>query len=278
NKILRNAFGAGAVLLILLLALLYSRYRTKQRSNRLLQIRQKEIDDTNCRLHQLNVRQQGLLEEKVRLLEEKERLLEEKEWLMREVHHRVRNNLQLIISLLKMQTAHLRDELALSAFGDISTRIYTISLIHQQLYQDQGDMTMINMPDYVSGLVGFLDESRRTEQRIGFTLEVAPIRLDVSQSVPVGLILNEAISNAIKYAFPGDYIDPRISIILRQDEDRTIHLTVSDNGVGLPAELDIEHSSSMGLPLIRTLAIQLEGQVTVYPRPGTTIDLTFRRE
>jgi len=292
NNILRNAFGACAVLLILLLALVLSRYRTRQRSNRLLQIRQKEIDDSNCRLHQLNVRQQrlleekegllvekeGLLVEKEGLLEEKVRLLEEKEWLMREVHHRVRNNLQLIISLLKMQTAHLRDELALSAFGDISTRIYTISLIHQQLYQDQGDMTMINMPDYVSGLVGFLDESRGTGQRIRFRLEVAPIRLDVSQSVPVGLILNEAISNAIKYAFPGDYIDPCITVTLRQDEDRTIHLTVSDNGVGLPAEVDLEHSSSMGLPLIRTLAIQLEGKITVSRRPGTTIDLTFGRE
>jgi len=270
NNILRNAFGAGAILLILLLALVYSRYRTKQRSNRLLQIRQKEIDDSNCRLHQLNVRQQ-------RLLEEKERLLEEKEWLMREVHHRVRNNLQIIISLLKMQTAHLKDELVLSAFGDISTRIYTISLIHQQLYQDQGDMTMINMPEYVSELVGFLDESRGIGQRIRFRLEVAPIRLNVSQSVPVGLILNEAISNAIKYAFPGDYTDPRITITLRAD-GQAIHLTVSDNGVGLPPDFDIGKSSSMGLPLIRTLAIQLEGEITVSRGPGTMIDLTFRSE
>jgi len=264
NNILRNAFGTGAILLILLLALVYSRYRTKQRSNRLLQIRQKEIDDSNCRLHQLNVRQQ--------------RLLEEKEWLMREVHHRVRNNLQIIISLLKMQTAHLKDELALSAFGDISTRIYTISLIHQQLYQDQGDMTMINMADYVTELVGYLDESRRMGQHIQFRLDVASIRLDVSQSVPVGLILNEAISNAIKYAFPGDYIDACITITLRQQEGQAIRLTVSDNGVGLPAEVDIGNSSSMGLPLIRTLAIQLEGEITVSRRPGTTIELTFGRE
>lgn len=263
----RSAYLTLGLLLLscgVCIILLYSRYRTRQRSNRLLQIRQKEIDDSNFRLHQLNLHQQ--------------RLLQEKEWLMREVHHRVRNNLQIIISLLKMQTAHLKDELSLSAFGDISTRIYTISLIHQQLYQDQGDMTMINMPDYVHELVGVLDESRRTGQHIQFSLDVAPIRLDVSQSVPVGLILNEAISNAIKYAFPGDYIDPRITITLRQEEDQAIRLTVSDNGVGLPAEVDIDSSSTMGLPLIRTLAIQLEGEITISPRPGTTIDLTFRHE
>jgi len=212
-----------------------------------------------------------------RLLEEKDRLLAEKEWLMREVHHRVRNNLQIIISLLKMQTAHLKDQLALNAFGDISTRIYTISLIHQQLYQDRGDMTRIDMPAYVRELAGFLEESRGAGQRIDLRLEIAPVRLAVGQSVPVGLILNEAISNAMKYAFPeADHADPRITVAL-VGEGQTIRLTVSDNGVGLPGNYDIGSSSAMGLPLIRTLTTQLEGEMTVVGRPGVTIVVVFRR-
>jgi len=212
-----------------------------------------------------------------RLLGENERLLTERDWLLREVHHRVRNNLQVIISLLKMQTAYLKDDLALNAIGDMSTRIYTISLIYQQLYQDR-----IDMPGYVRQLVDFLEEGRREGQRILFRLEIAPVRLALGQSVPVGLILNEAISNAMKYAFPatpasagGPHADPEISITLAE-EGQAIRLSVSDNGVGLPAGYDIGKSASMGLPLIRMLATQLEGEMVVEGGAGVTITVVFR--
>jgi two-component sensor histidine kinase len=218
-----------------------------------------------------------------RLLEEKERLLQEKEWLLREVHHRVRNNLQIIISLLKMQAAQLKDEPALNAFGGISMRIYTISLIHQQLYQNQDDMTRVDMPAYVRELVGFLEESRGAGRRIDFRLEIAPVRLAVGQSVPVGLILSEAISNAMKYAFPGAHAGPCITISL-VEEGRSIRLSVSDNGVGLPGDYDFGSSASMGLPLMGTLTTQLEGAMTVAGgpggaggQPGVTIVIVFRR-
>ncbi|WP_431213548.1 sensor histidine kinase [Puia sp. P3] len=213
-----------------------------------------------------------------RLLGENERLLTEREWLLREVHHRVRNNLQVIISLLKMQAANLKDEAALSAFGDLSARIYTISLLHQQLYQDR-----IDMPGYVRQLVDFLEEGRRAGHRILFRLEIAPVRLALGQSVPVGLILNEAISNAMKYAFPptrasagGPPADPEITITLA-GEGPAIRLSVRDNGVGLPADYDIGRSASMGLPLIRMLATQLEGEMIVEGGAGVTIVVVFRR-
>ena len=264
TRTLRNVLLAGAVLLALLLALLYSRYRAKQQSNQLLQL--------------LNNRQQ--------------RSLVEKEWMMREIHHRVKNNLQIVISLLNTQAAQLKDELALSAFGDIRSRIRTISLIHQQLYRDNHDKNLIEMPEYIGELVGFLEDSLAPQQRIRFIVQTDPIRLDASQCVPLGLILNEAITNSIKYAFPAAAacassapaaatsaspaatsasaaatsapasLAPEIRIHLLEAPHNTLHLTIADNGVGLPNGVDACSTSSLGIQLIRTLTEQLDGQLS----------------
>jgi len=205
------------------------------------------------------------------------KLLLEKEWLMKEVHHRVKNNLQLVISLLNMQTGYMKDEFALDAFGDIGSRIRAISLIHQRMYQEQNNMAVVNMQDYITELTGSLGNGPLAEYPVGYRLDIAPIGLDVSQSMPVGLILNEAITNAIKHAFSRQ-LDAVISISMSQQEDPLICLTVSDNGRGLPDSFDLEADASMGLQLIKVLSDQLDGSLQLESRNGFTLTLKFARQ
>jgi two-component sensor histidine kinase len=204
------------------------------------------------------------------------KLLQEKEWLMKEVHHRVKNNLQLVISLLNMQTGYMKDEFALDAFGDIGSRIRAISLIHQRMYQEDNNMAIINMRDYITELVSFLDTTTFSDYPVGYRLDIAPIELDVSQSVPIGLILNEAITNAIKHAFPRKQ-NPVIVISMSQQEDARICLTVSDNGRGLPENFNLEANATMGLQLIKTLSDQLDGSLHLENRNGFILTLQFAR-
>ncbi len=234
-----------------------------QKNKRLLAAQQKETRDSKEQLLQLQTQYF--------------KLLAEKEWLMKEVHHRVKNNLQLVISLLNMQTGYMKDEFALDAFGDIGSRIRAISLIHQRLYQEQKDMATIDMRDYITELAGCLRTSPFAEEPVDFRLEIAPIGLDVSQSVPVGLILNEAITNAIKHAFP-DKQKPMITIFMVQEENGLIRLTVADNGRGLPENFNLEKNSSMGLQLIRTLSAQLEGELHLENDNGFILTLQFTRQ
>ena len=207
--------------------------------------------------------------------------LAEKEWLIREVHHRVKNNLQLVISLLNMQTGYLKDDYSLDVFGNVGSRIRAISLIHQRMYQQENNMTLINMRDYTNELVGSLDND------IDYQLNVGPIELDVSQAVPLALILNEAINNSIKHAFPGEQKPligislsqqkPPLSNIIPQPETEIIRLTIADNGRGLPADFNLERNASMGLQLIRTLSAQLDGELQLVNDNGFRLTLLFVR-
>ena len=146
DRIVRNSLIAGATLLALYSAILFSRWRTRRRMS--------------LRLEKLSSRQQ-------KLLAEKEKLLGEKEWLLREIHHRVKNNLQIIISLLEMQAGELKDEIAISAFEEIGARVHTISLVHKRLYQEGQDMASINMREYIGELAGFFQEGFRTQSSQG---------------------------------------------------------------------------------------------------------------
>jgi two-component sensor histidine kinase len=195
---------------------------------------------------------------------------------MKEVHHRVKNNLQLVISLLNMQTGYMKDGFALDAFGDIGSRIRAISLIHQRMYQEENDMAIINMRDYITELISYLDTSTFSDHPVGYRLYIAPIELDVSQSVPVGLILNEAITNAIRHAFPRKE-NPVILISMSQQEGSLICLTVSDNGKGLPDNFNLEADATMGLQLIKTLSDQLDASLQLENRNGFTLTLQFAR-
>jgi len=261
EKLTRNIIIIVSSLLLLLFVLVYNRYRLKQRSNTLLQAQQKIIHQKNEAL-QLTIH-------------EKDDLLEEKEWLVREIHHRVKNNLQMVISLLNAQSEFLNHPSAVNAIRESRERMQAIAILHQKLYRADTS-TRINMRTYVNELVDNIRSSVADTKRMEFQVDVAPnIELDISQSVPLGLILNEGITNSIKYAY-GENEKGSIRISLHYIGERQLQLKITDHGKGLPEGLDAEHPHSLGLQLIRLFAEQLEGDLYFKNNRGLEIKLSFR--
>lgn len=253
--ITKNLTFGGIAFLLIVVGSLYSRFRMKQRVNRRLEIQQIEINQANRSL---------------------QNLLEEKEWLLREIHHRVKNNLQIVMSLLNTQSAYLESGAALSAIRHSQHRIHSISLIHQKLYQSK-NVALIDMPAYIRELVEYLQDSFDTGNRLHFDLQIEPIELDVTQAVPLGLILNEAISNAIKYAFPGQR-QGTVAISMQQAEAGPVHLAITDDGPGLPAGFDLNNSNSLGMSLMKGLSKQLGGTFGLEQDKGLAIKIIFAGE
>jgi two-component sensor histidine kinase len=265
----KKLFLAGLMCLLVLLILLFNDYRHKQQKNVLLQKQQDIINEKNSSLQQL-------INDSERLLSEKNILLDEKEWLLKEVHHRVKNSLQIVISLLYSQSKLLKDEAAISAFQESQQRIHSIALMHKKLYLSN-TMKNINMGDYVSELVNHLSDAFNTSIRgIQFNMSMGTVELNLSQAIPVGLILNEAITNAIKYAFPvaGKCV---INISLTENNNGYL-LQIQDNGQGFPAHFDIYNTNSLGMTLIRGLSDQLEAACEILSNDGINIIIRFWRE
>jgi two-component sensor histidine kinase len=258
DVILRRVTIAGIVMLAALLALLYNRYQIKQKNNVQLEAKQAVINNKNTSLE--------------RLVGYKDRLLEEKEWLLKEIHHRVKNNLQIVISLLNTQSNYLNNSEAQGAIRESQHRMHSISLIHQKLYQSD-NLARIDMIEYISELVQYLQESFDMAKKIEIILEIEPIKLDVVQAVPIGLILNEAITNAIKYAFSPEEVG-RITIILDESVQGTLVLTIIDNGRGLPDDFNTDNCTTLGMSLIRGLSKQLHGEFTLITGSGLTLQVT----
>jgi two-component sensor histidine kinase len=186
--------------------------------------------------------------------------LHEKEVLLKEIHHRVKNNLQTISSLLSLQTRLIEDPAARSAFQDSQMRIRSMALIHEKLYQSNS-LAEIPLRPYIESLVTILFHSYQTEPgRIELATQVADVSVGIDDAVPIGLILNELISNSLKHAFP-DGRTGKIQIELFRESAERIILRCQDNGRGLPGGLDIAKSKSLGLQLVKSLTRQLEGEV-----------------
>jgi two-component sensor histidine kinase len=254
SRILRNMMIIGILFLLVLVGLVYNRYRLKQQKNRQLESSQKEISSKN---HQL------------------ERLLRENEWLLREVHHRVKNNLQVIMSLLRSQSDFLQDKSALAAVVESEHRVYAMSLIHQKLYKSS-NVSTINMPEYIRDLVEYLRYSFALSGKLWFDIQVEPINLDLQQAVPVGLILNEVITNSFKYAFPYSDED-KVTVRLFASGDGCLSLIIGDNGRGLPPNFDPKRSNSFGMLLIGGLTEDLEGSLHIESIHGTSVHIRFRQ-
>ncbi|UYQ94948.1 hypothetical protein MKQ68_07555 [Chitinophaga horti] len=244
----RNALILGAVLLLLLLSLGYNRFLLKQRNNRELQLQRDVITGNNVALS---------------------KLVNEKEWLLKEVHHRVKNNLQVVMSLLNIQSFYLQDDRAIAAIRDSQRRLNAISLIHKKLYQSD-NMALVDMPLYVNELVECLRESVDMPENIRIDLAVDPIMMDVKRALPVGLILNESITNAFKYAFPDNH-EGTIDVSLKQ-EGSTLLLTIADNGIGFQPG---NGGNSLGMSLMDGLARDLEGELMVDGSKGAKISVVF---
>lgn len=255
----KNITLASVVLLVIIVGLLFNRYLLKNKTNHKLQLHQKELDQKNVFLETLNT--------KLHIL------LKEKEWLIKEIHHRVKNNLQMVTSLLNSQSAYLDNDAAVLAIKVSLRRMQAMSLIHQKLYLS-GNISTISMPEYIKDLLSYLHESFDTGNRIVFEQNIEPIDLDVSQAIPLGLIINECIVNAIKYGFPGDR-KGIVSINLQSINDEHVLLNISDNGIGLPIDFDVMKSNSLGLKLVQGLAKQLNGKVNIASDNGLSVIIQF---
>lgn len=201
-------------------------------------------------------------------------LRREKEALRKAIHQRIKNNLQIAMSLLNIQSAHSEPERFQSAIRQSRNRLYAMSLLHQRLSQTE-NLETIEMKRYIPELVEYIRESYAGECRILFHLHIQPIRLDVAQALPVGLIINEMVTNSIAHAFPGRG-EGAIRITLEQQETGTLlRLEIADNGVGVPPGFDIRRDQSMGMQLIDTLVQQLDGTITFINREGLIIVVSF---
>jgi len=210
--------------------------------------------------------------------------LEEKNILLSEVHHRVKNNLQVIISLLKLQTKYIEDEDALSAFNTAVSRIRSIAMIHEKLYKSE-NLSNANLSEYIHELAQYLISSHKKEtESVNLIVNVKNIFLDIDSAVLCGLIINELILNALKYAFPDADKDNEIMVEFISEENTKddvygtgfgFELTVSDNGIGFPEYIDIENNNTLGFKIINTLVKQLKGTISVNSDNGAVIKIKF---
>ena len=203
--------------------------------------------------------------------------LKEKEILLSEIHHRVKNNMQVITSLLRLQSAKIEDKKYVDVFKDNENRIKSMALIHEKLYQSK-DFANIDFNDYIMSIANSLIRGYSvTPDKIKLHTEIDDIRLGLDHSIHCGLIINELVSNSLKYAFPKDEAGT-IKVTLRSINDREIELAVNDNGIGIPEEVDIDEAESLGLQLVRILAEdQLEGEIDLNRDGGTEFKIRFKK-
>ncbi|RJS48492.1 MAG: hypothetical protein CIT03_07900 [Methanobacterium sp.] len=198
--------------------------------------------------------------------------LKEKEVMLREIHHRVKNNLQIISSLLNLQTNYVKDEEARDLFKESQNRVKSMSMIHESLYQSR-DLAQVDFSIYISRLSSELFSSYGVNfNQIRLETSVEKINLDINTAIPCGLIINELLSNAIKYAFP--HQEGVIKINFLQKEDLYV-LEVSDNGVGLPDDIDFTGTNTLGLRLVSSLVDQLDGTIHMDKTKGTSFIMEF---
>ncbi len=201
--------------------------------------------------------------------------LREKDVLLREIHHRVKNNMQVISSLLSLQSQRFPDPAVLEAFRESQDRIRSMALVHEKLYQTR-DLSRIDFSDYIKSLTAFLFRTYRTDEtRISLKLDLEKAFLDINAAIPCGLILNELVLNALKHAFPEER-KGTITVSLHESEGGTIRLTVRDDGVGFPEGVDIGHTDTLGLQIISLLTEQLDGRIEVRRDGGTAFSLSFK--
>lgn len=249
----------------------------------------------NARLYQ---HAQQEIAERRRAEEKTNASLQEKEVLLKEIHHRVKNNLQVISSLLNLQSDYVNDQHALDIFHDSQHRIRSIALIHEKLYGSD-NLAQIDFAEYVRDLVAYLSRVHGANARgISLTVHAQDIFLDINTAVPCGLILNELVSNCLKHAFPfsqdtlpgGDRLSgpgkrleedrplargDEIHIELSTNDAHQLALTVADNGVGFPEDMDFRNTTSLGLQLVNTLVAQLDGTIQLGNGQGTKFRITY---
>ncbi len=202
--------------------------------------------------------------------------LEEKEVLLQEIHHRVKNNMQIISSILNLQSSVIKHKGALELFKSSQNRIKSMALIHEKLYKTK-DFTRIDFSKYVQGLSNDLFRVYGINQDVvKLNIDIKDVLLNINTAIPCGLIINELVSNSLKHAFP-DNRKGKIKIAMSSLNNNEIELTVSDNGIGIPEEVDIKSTKSLGLHLVAILAEdQLKGEIKLDKTKGTKFHMILR--
>ncbi len=232
---------------------------------------QKTLEEQNAQLQQ-EIAERKRAEEKVKAA------LEEREMLIKEIHHRVKNNLQTVSSIFSLQSRYIKDEQALGVFKNCRQRIQAMSLIHEKLYQSM-DLSKVGFRGYIQNLVTQLLNSYVLKPgQVQLKMQIENLVLDVKKAIPLGLIINELISNSLKHAFP-DHREGKITICLRLNESETYDFTliVKDNGAGFPENLDFQDTKSFGMVMVHSLVKQLDGVIEMERNDGTTFILRFKQ-
>lgn len=199
--------------------------------------------------------------------------LKEKELLLQEIHHRVKNNLQVISSLLRLQSRHINDPEALEIFKESQKRVSSIALVHEKLYQSK-DMASINFADYIETLArDIFNFSMNSMQNIKLNLDLDEYYLNIETAIPCGLIINELLTNSLKHAFPSGN-NGEIYLGLHGDNGKIV-ITVKDDGVGLPPQIDIKKPDTFGLQLVYFLKKQIKGDIILDEGDGTSFKIIF---
>ncbi|HFA47649.1 MAG TPA: sensor histidine kinase [Bacteroidetes bacterium] len=236
---------AFAAILSFFMVLLYRNYKSKQKTNALLKTTNNELEKRNS----------------------------ENELLLKEIHHRVKNNLETVSSLLALQSAHVQDPTVLDAMQESQNRVQSMGIIHQKLYQGK-NLAAIEMKDYFINLSENILDSFGAENRINVECAMDALELDVDTAVPVGLIVNELLTNALKYAFP-ENIEGQIKISLKEIEKGKLELKIADNGVGKNI-LENKKPTGFGTQLVQLLTTQLGGKLEEINKGGTIISMQFK--
>ncbi len=196
----------------------------------------------------------------------------EKETLLKEIHHRVKNNLQVISSLLNLQSKKIKDNYDLALFNESQDRVRSMAMIHEMLYRSK-DLDKIDFADYLKKLISSLMRSYNFKRNVSLKMEVKDIYLNIDKAVPCGLIINELVTNSLKYAFP----DSRAGYIsVHAEQNGSIKIIVEDNGIGLPESFSFEKIDSLGLKLVKILTDQLQGNLEVIRNDGTKFVINLK--
>jgi two-component sensor histidine kinase len=240
EKTLRWSLQAGAGVLLLLGIVIFVLYRKQKKKNKIIQKQSSDL-----------------------------------EVLMKEIHHRVKNNLQVVSSLLDLQSHTITDSQASAAVKEGKNRVQSMALIHQNLYSE-GNIKGIMVKEYIHNLVKSLCDSYNiTSDKVKVNANIDDLNLDVDTMIPLGLVLNELVSNSFKYAFKENH--PGILDIQLQEKNEKLHLKVSDNGAGFPADMDVKSAKSFGLKMIRAFAQKLKATLDIYNNNGAVVEMEISK-
>lgn len=251
-----------------------SSFKEQQQQRKISRFLEAKVKERTALIETQKNEKDALLKEKDIFLKEKDNLLEEKEILLKEIHHRVKNNMQVIISLISIQSSFTKDDDALLLFEGAKNRIHSMALIHERMYQT-GDLTSIDIQDYITTLTNDLIRTYTINCEIFLNISIYKTMFIIDTLIPLGLLINEIISNALKYAFIGAE-KGQILIHLSFDPEEDIYtLLIGDNGIGMPLGVLEKEDGTLGLELIKIFAAQLDGEIKRVKEKGTMYKIKF---